>query len=333
MLKWFFRIVGGTIAVLIVTVIGFAVAFAAWLPSHQRELQTGSLIASTARGQIEYAVAGQGVPVLRIHGSPGGYDHSIAGPRARPDDIAGFQIIAPSRPGYLRTPLSAGRTPAEQADLYAALLDELKIERAIVWGVSGGGPSALQFAVRHPQRTMGLVLVVPMLKSTSDYQGSLKPASASVMWLQDFGFWVSMKLLSKPVASLTVPKMMPGFNADDPLQMALMSEIGKGFIPANLRTEGRANDIAQYGNLGIDTLPLENTMVPTLIVHGTADANAPYAGSAAVARRLPHAELVTIDGGNHYIIVTRAREINDRTRDFMRRLASDELPRASPKEE
>jgi pimeloyl-ACP methyl ester carboxylesterase len=333
MLKWFFRIVGGTIAVLIVMIIAFAVAFAAWLPSHERALQTESQIASTARGQIEYAVAGEGVPVLRIHGSPGGYDHSIAGPRARPDDTSGFKIIAPSRPGYLRTPLSSGKTPAEQADLYAALLDELKIERAIVWGVSGGGPSALQFAVRHPQRTMGLVLVVPMLQSTSNYQGSLKSASASMMWLQDFGFWVSMKLLSKPVASLTIPKMMPGFNADDPLQMALMSEIGKGFIPSSLRAEGRANDILQYRNLGIGTLPLEATTIPTLIVHGSADANAPYAGSAAIAQRMPRAELVTIDGGTHYIIVTRAREINDRTRDFMRTLASDELARAPPKEE
>ena len=37
-------------------------------------------------------------------------------------------MIAPSRPGYGRTPLSSGKTHEEAADLMAALLDELKID-------------------------------------------------------------------------------------------------------------------------------------------------------------------------------------------------------------
>jgi pimeloyl-ACP methyl ester carboxylesterase len=328
MLKWPLRILGGTLVLLIVAATGLAIAYALWLPAHKRALTAGSQIASTARGEIEYAIAGDGTPILRIHGSPGGYDHSIAGPRARSEDFAGFKVIAPSRPGYLRTPLSAGRTSAEQADAYAALLDELGIERVMVWAVSGGGPSALHFAARYPQRTMGLVLVVPLLQSTSNERASLKAADKPVLLMQDFGFWLTMTLMGKRIASATMPKMMPGFDADDPLQMTLMREVGRGFIPSSLRADGRQNDIVQYRDLGIDALPLEQLTVPTLILHGTADENTPYTGSVAVARRMPRAELVTFEGGNHYIIITRAREISDRTMSFMRALVREEVREA-----
>ena len=57
----------------------------------------------------------------------------------------GFRVIVPSRPGYLRTPLTSGRTPGEQATLIAALLDTLGIERGALYAYSQGGAS---FAVR-----------------------------------------------------------------------------------------------------------------------------------------------------------------------------------------
>ncbi len=61
--------------------------------------------------------------VLSVHGTPGGYDQRLG--------MDGFRILAPSRPGYLRTPIDAGRTPREQADVYAALLDALSIDEVI----------------------------------------------------------------------------------------------------------------------------------------------------------------------------------------------------------
>ena len=66
--------------------------------------------------------------------------------------------ISVSRPGYLRTPISVGRSPAQQADALAALLDALQVERVAVQGVSGGGPCAVQFAARHADRTSVLFL-------------------------------------------------------------------------------------------------------------------------------------------------------------------------------
>ncbi|HTE43392.1 MAG TPA: hypothetical protein VK629_21410, partial [Steroidobacteraceae bacterium] len=93
MLKGLIKILAGLLALVLVATVALAVAYAIWLPRHERALVAGSQIASTKRGDVEYAVAGEGVPVLRIHGSPGGYDHSITGARARPEDISGFKII------------------------------------------------------------------------------------------------------------------------------------------------------------------------------------------------------------------------------------------------
>ncbi len=64
-----------------------------------------------------------------------------------------------SRPGYLGTPLASGRSPADQARLYAALLGALGVRRAAVLAVSGGGPSALEFARLFPERCWAAVVV------------------------------------------------------------------------------------------------------------------------------------------------------------------------------
>ena len=58
--------------------------------------------------------------------------------------------------------LPADASPEAQADAHACLLDALGIPNAAVVGVSAGGPSAMQFAIRHPQRTAALVLLVPL---------------------------------------------------------------------------------------------------------------------------------------------------------------------------
>src|SRR5439155_8391596 len=103
---------------------------------------------------------GRGRTVLLVHGAGGGYDQLLD--MARELAAAGVRVVAPSRFGYLRTPLPADASPAAQADAHACLLDALGIERAAVIGVSAGAPSSMQFALRHPQRTSALVLVVPL---------------------------------------------------------------------------------------------------------------------------------------------------------------------------
>lgn len=59
-------------------------------------------------------------------------------------------VIAPSRFGYLGSTMPAGATVAAQADVYAALLDELGIDRLDVLAISSGPfrPSSLPCGFR-----------------------------------------------------------------------------------------------------------------------------------------------------------------------------------------
>jgi pimeloyl-ACP methyl ester carboxylesterase len=120
------------------------------------ELYANQVVQTTC-GPIEYATVGDGTQVLEVHGIFGGFDQGIV--VARQVLSEGFRIIAPSRFGYLRTPLPADASPASQTDAYACLLDYLGIDRVTVMAHSAGSPSAIELALRHPERVAALVLI------------------------------------------------------------------------------------------------------------------------------------------------------------------------------
>jgi pimeloyl-ACP methyl ester carboxylesterase len=64
---------------------------------------------------------------------------------------------------------------------------------------------------------------------------------------------------------------------------------------------------------------LERIAPPVLVVHGTEDEAAPYAMGAALARRAPNAELLTIEGGRHVSLFTHLDEIRARVGEFLNR--------------
>lgn len=127
-----------------------------WRARRIVELAAGSETVATSRRPIELSRSGSPPCVLQLHGTPGGYDQTI--PLGMPFLEAGMGSISVSRPGYLRTPIAVGRSAADQADALVEMLDALQIERVSIQGVSGGGPAAIQFAARHPDRSTVLFL-------------------------------------------------------------------------------------------------------------------------------------------------------------------------------
>lgn len=138
------------------------------------EIAAGSRIVPTSAGPIEYAETGNGPPVLIAHGNGGGYDQGLVAGRMFIGQ--GYRLIAPSRFGYLRTPLPEDGSATAQADAYAALLDALGIEQVAIAAVSDGGPSAMQFALRHPDRIT--VLIIMSAKSHTPPAGQHCPVVA-----------------------------------------------------------------------------------------------------------------------------------------------------------
>ena len=111
----------------------------------------------TRFGTIEYADQGEGLPLLVSHGVLGchldtvdGWWAVLPGP--------GFRVIGPSRFGYFGSTLPKDATPADQADAYALLLDHLGVDRVVVIAFSAGSGSVLEFARRHSERVIGLIL-------------------------------------------------------------------------------------------------------------------------------------------------------------------------------
>ncbi|MEE1571576.1 MAG: alpha/beta hydrolase, partial [Acidimicrobiales bacterium] len=172
-------------------------------------LDERATMVETECGSIQLAREGDGAKVMPIHGSPGGFDQGLVWAKHLKD--AGCELIAPSRPGYLRTPLDSGRSPTLQADLFAAMLDVLCIDKVTVLGISSGGPSAVHFAARHPDRTNALLLdaavLLPIAPATNKLERALFESSTGIwLWCQVAKRW------PKSTAALVVDTLSTGLD-------------------------------------------------------------------------------------------------------------------------
>ena len=150
----------------------------------------------TARGPVEVAEVGSGPTLLVVHGIAGDWRQV----RTVAEDLADrARVLLVTRPGYGRTPLSSGRTFVEQAALYAALLDSLGLEKAVVLGISGGGPSAFAFAASTPHRCSGLLLCCAVRASAAEVPEAMGPMRrlAAVP-----GAWSALASLARGVSAV-----------------------------------------------------------------------------------------------------------------------------------
>jgi pimeloyl-ACP methyl ester carboxylesterase len=260
--------------------------------------------------------------VLVVHGALGGYDQGLA--IASLLDTKKFKVVAVSRPGYLGTPLASGGTPAEQADAFAALLDALDIPNAVVIGVSAGGPSALQFALRHPERCRGLVLVSAITGRLVVPDEARPPAISILISFADLGGWmISETMRWKPrwvAGALLKPSEV--HTLDDPEKMKMFRQVVTSFFPFSLRQKGFLND-ANIETL--EPLPYGDIETHTLVIHGTADEVVPPGQAELAAGLIPHAEMVEIEGGGHLAAVTHREEGSLALERFLKTIVSDEV--------
>jgi pimeloyl-ACP methyl ester carboxylesterase len=268
--------------------------------AHER-IATGSKILDTPCGPLEYAIAGDDGPaVLAVHGAGGGFDQGL--------DVTdalvhrGYRVVAVSRFGYLRTALPADASPAAQADAYACLLDALHIQHVVVVGASAGGPSSMQFALRHPERVNALVLLVPLAYPTRTEQR----ASAATIWAfdvslrSDFLFWLATRIAHRAVMRAvlgTPPAVIEQASADD---RARVARIGEHILPVSPRRLGLLNDAAIGSTLR--RYDLEQIRTPTLIVSARDDGYGTYDGARYSAEHIPGARFVGFVSGGHLLV-------------------------------
>jgi pimeloyl-ACP methyl ester carboxylesterase len=278
---------------------------------------------TTARGPVEFAfgqsrpsehapVAESGVVVL-VHGMPGSWRQAV--PLA--EDLAGTHtVILPSRPGYGETPLASGRTPAEQAALYAALLDALGLERAAIVGISGGGPSAVAFAQGFPERTTSLILLcaltghlmpVPAILRLAAALPPLAAAATAARRRKERRVLADADAIDARIRSDLTPAELARM-ADDPRIREDLIGFLEGHAAAPAGRAGFVNDVRQIQAAGQSPPAVDRITAPTLVMHGTADPTVPLPHAEFHASAIAGARLVTVPDTGHVFLLTHRRE-------------------------
>lgn len=261
----------------------------------------------TEMGKIEYHLSeGENPAVLCLHGGLGGFDQA----RVIADwvDETKYRILCPSRPGYLGTPLENGKTIEEQVDLFAALLDELKIDKAAVITASAGGPPGYMFAIRHPDRIWALV-AIDSVSGFYDMPETAGPISQAIFTTHLGQKLVKMigearpdlflKQIFQTEAYFTKKQQVEHINyaLNNPKAMAFVKAFMATMNPYNARKAGTDNDMEQYRKL--THLPLEKVRCPSLIIHGTHDADVKFYDGVYAAENIPDSEHYWIEEGSH----------------------------------
>ena len=260
-------------------------------------VSSGSILANTAFGPIEYAEAGTGPPVLAVHGAGGGFDQGLE--FARPLIDHGFRVIAPSRFGYLRTPLPKDASPIAQADAYVGLIDMLQIDTVAVVAASAGAPSAMQLCLRYPDRCTALVLIVPLAYSgeqAADNQG-FRELLINTATSSDFLFW-SMSKLARNTMFRTIlgtpPEDVKSATANEQERIqALLAHIQ----PISRRKGGLRNEAVIAKRL--PRYDLDRLQLPTLIIAVENCLYKTYPGARYTAQAIADARFLSYPKGGH----------------------------------
>jgi pimeloyl-ACP methyl ester carboxylesterase len=256
--------------------------------------------------------------VLLVHGAGGGYDQGLLIGENYVGE--GHLLIAPSRFGYLRSSIPEDGSPAAQADAYAALLDTLGVERVGVVAFSDGGPSALQFALRHPERCADLVMI--SAKSQSAPPDSLLQALVfESVFRSDYLFWL--------ITEYARPFMLAMFGVSGAVQeqipersRQLALEVVDSMNPISLRQDGIYHDRDILTVLPEDDFRLEQIRVPTLVVHAVDDGLQPYSHAENTAAKVPDAELLSYEQGGHLLLL-QLDEVREKVTAFHERHVGD----------
>ena len=264
----------------------------------------GSVLLQTRCGPIEYQEAGAGVPLLAVHGSGGGHDQGMAFASALAKQ--GIRVIAMSRFGYLRTPMPADASAAAQADAHVCLLDVLGIRQAAVMGGSAGAPSALQMAIRHPDRVSALLLLVPLAYKPPTLADSAPPlppwVESTMMRLigSDFLFWAALHLARDQVIKVVLATPPERLTTASPPERTRVDAMLDNILPVSARAEGLRTDTAVGKHLA--PAPLESIRAPTLVISARDDRYGTYASAQYTASRIAGAKFIGFEEGGHVLV-------------------------------
>jgi 2-hydroxy-6-oxonona-2,4-dienedioate hydrolase len=261
-------------------------------------ISIGSSVFESRFGTIEFAVAGAGPPAIMIHGTGGGFDQGLA--FAAPLVAAGHQVIAPSRFGYLRSSFPADPSTEQQADAIAELMSHLRIQRAAIIGGSAGALSAMQFAIRHPERCSALITIVPAAFAPDHPPPRPNAVGKAIMEYglkSDFLFWAAMVTAEDAMIGSLLATDPILVRRAVPSEQARVRSILRGILPVSARAAGLLNDARLAGSP--TPMPLDRINAPTLAIALEDDRFETLAAARHIVNSVSGARLVSYPDGGH----------------------------------
>jgi 2-hydroxy-6-oxonona-2,4-dienedioate hydrolase len=266
-----------------------------------------SRFVQTSRWKLHLNEAGEGNPLVMLHGSgPGATGWSNFAPNVAVL-AERFRVLAVDMPGWGR---SDAVTLEERDHVGAAveLLDALGIEKAAVVGNSMGGMTALKLAARHPDRVSHLVTM-----------GSGAPGVR--LFGQGDGPTEGLKVLQaayrdpSPASMKRLVEVMtfdPAHATD-----ALAAQRSENALA---RPDHLASFVAGIGRPSPSWPTVEDVAsirTPTLLVHGRDDRVVHYENSLALLALVPDSRLVLLNRCGHWAQLEHAAEFNRLVIDFV----------------
>jgi len=256
---------------------------------------------------------GTGRPVVLIHGWPlSGESWSEQIPALQQ---AGYRVVSYDRRGFGRSdkPLTGYTYDTLTEDLHA-LLTELDLTDVTLVGFSmGGGEVARYFSAYGTERLRSVVFAsaVPpyLMKGSSNPDGPLEKSQAAQMTAQ----------LTADQDGFYDQFTTEFFSADGELKVTEQQRQEALRLCHQADKKAALACLNAFGTTDFRS-DLTKVSVPTLVLHGAADATVPFEGSGARTHQaVPGSELHVIAGAPHGCNVSHAEEFNQALLGFLAR--------------
>jgi len=178
---------------------------------------------------------------------------------------------------------------AQVADL-EAVVEAANVDRFALIGISQGGATAIEYAIRHPERVSQLVLYGAFARGWKHRGEQIVRQYRALNELVRLGWGQENPAFRKLFATMFVPEASDEQERwfADLMRITSEPEIAAQIIEAT-------GDIDVVDRLAAVT-------VPTLVIHGRNDARVPYAQGRALASGIPDARFVTLESRNHILL-------------------------------
>lgn len=188
-----------------------------------------------------------------------------------------------------------GYTFEEISDDAIKILDAYHIKKAIIMGMSMGGMLAQMIAIRHPERLNGLVLYAAMYFAEGAEKLPVYSEEVEKFFI-DYGNYIPQGYRDQ--VDYAFKQWQVTHQSD---RNYSLDEIYK-MVELDV---SRAHDYNSKLNhsfakvTGNELTRINEIRIPTLVVHGTKDNVIPYIHGEMLAKTIPNATLLTMQGAGH----------------------------------